>query len=140
MTIETDTPQDTVYTRTLPRMAESAQSARLMASSALDRWGLTDLDDVARLVVTELVANAVHHARRQTFRVTVTRQGLLVVRIAVTDLSRELPQACKAGCEDETGRGLAIIEAVTGGRWGAERLLWGKRVWAELTAGRITAT
>jgi anti-sigma regulatory factor (Ser/Thr protein kinase) len=122
------------YSVTLPRTAESARDARRLVSSALGCWGLDEIEDVAWLVVSELVANAVTHARRESIRVTVGRQDLLLVRLAVTDLSRVLPQARQATGQDESGRGLAMVAAVTGGRWGAERRTWGKTVWAELAA------
>jgi hypothetical protein len=122
------------YSVTLPRTAGSARDARCLVSSVLGCWGLGEIEDVAWLVVTELVSNAVVHARRESIRVTVRRQDLLLVRLAVTDFSRVLPQARQVTGQDESGRGLAMVAAVTGGRWGAEQLTWGKTVWAELAA------
>ncbi|WP_405898116.1 ATP-binding protein [Streptomyces sp. NBC_00727] len=120
------------YSMSLPRIAESARDARLLTSSALGLWGLGDLEDTARLVVTELLSNAVAHARRSRVRVTVTRTDLLAVCLAVSDFSRDLPQLRQAGGDEEGGRGLAIIDAVTEGCWGAEPRQWGKTVWAVL--------
>lgn len=122
------------YSVVLPRAAQSARDARHLASSALGWWGLGEVEEAAWLILTELVANAVAHARRDSIRVTVTREDLLVVRLAVTDLSRVLPAVRAAGCDEECGRGLAIVDAVTGGRWGAVPRKWGKTVWAELDA------
>lgn len=122
------------YTTTLPRTAESARDARCLASSALGCWGLGHVEDAAWLVITELVANAVVHARRDSIRVTVTREDVLVVRLAVTDFSRVLPAVRQADGQEECGRGLSIVDAVTGGRWGAVPRKWGKTVWAEIDA------
>ncbi|WP_330310567.1 ATP-binding protein [Streptomyces sp. NBC_00523] len=120
------------YSMSLPRIAESACDARLLTSSALGVWGLGGVEDEARLVITELMSNAVTHARRDYVRVSVMRRDLLVVRLAVADFSRDLPRLRAAGAEEERGRGLAIVEAVTAGRWGAEPRRWGKQVWADL--------
>lgn len=62
------------FARTLPRDAQQVRAARLMVSQALDTWGLTALGDSARLVATELMSNAVLHARRRYVCVTVTRR------------------------------------------------------------------
>ncbi|WP_257142031.1 ATP-binding protein [Streptomyces sp. sk226] len=99
---------------------------------ALAVWGLPGVQDAAELVVSELVANAVLHARRDSVRVTVSRLGEKSVRVAVVDLSKCMPAARTAGDDQESGRGLDIVEALSGGRWGTEPLPWGKSVWAEL--------
>ncbi|WP_328951331.1 ATP-binding protein [Streptomyces sp. NBC_00184] len=120
------------YTLTLPRLPECARDARQMVSSALGYWGLGCAEDEAHILVTELMSNAVAHARRANVRVSVTRLDVLAVRIAVTDMSRTLPRIREVDGEAESGRGLAIIDALTRGRWGADPLPWGKCVWAEI--------
>ncbi|WP_063739503.1 ATP-binding protein [Streptomyces anulatus] len=90
------------------------------------------MQDDAELVVSELLTNAVLHARRDSVRVTAMRLGEGRVRVAVVDLSRDLPAACAAGDDQESGRGLDIVATLSGGRWGVQPLPWGKRVWADL--------
>ncbi|WEB42325.1 ATP-binding protein [Streptomyces yunnanensis] len=119
------------YTQTLPCAAESAAPARILVRTALTAWGLHSVMDSGALVVTELVANAARHTRACAVRVTVTRPAGTVVRIAVVDTSRRIPEVRVTGIDDEYGRGLALIDALSQ-RWGYERLPWGKRVWAEL--------
>ncbi|MFI1956125.1 ATP-binding protein [Streptomyces xinghaiensis] len=120
---------------TLPRVPESARAARHLVSSMLRAWGLEELELAAHIVVTELVSNAVVHARQSSVRVTVSRLDRLEVQLAVVDMSRDLPRSRTAGAEEESGRGLALVAALTDGRWGADPLPWGKRVWARLAAG-----
>ncbi|MEU1815116.1 ATP-binding protein [Streptomyces roseifaciens] len=132
--IETAATGNRPYSRSFPREPESAHEARRLVSSALRVWGLQEMEHAAWLVVTELVANAAKHARMSTIRVTVTRIDCLLVRVAVVDRSRDLPQPRTAGPDDVTGRGLALVAELCGGRWGAKPLRWGKSVWAELTA------
>ncbi|MBT2453223.1 ATP-binding protein [Streptomyces sp. ISL-86] len=124
------------YTTSLPRLPESARPARRLVSSALHLWELEEAEDAALIVISELVSNAVAHARSESIRVIVTRQDDHVVQLAVVDLSRELPELRLSGSDDESGRGLALVDALSDGKWGAETLPWGKRVWAELTVAK----
>jgi histidine kinase-like protein len=104
----------------------------------LAEWGLGGLADTAELVVSELVANAVRHARTPPGREIETRYELLpggAVRIEVHDAGDAWPQVQQPGPEAESGRGLALADAVTGGRWGvAPRVGVGKYVWALVAA------
>jgi anti-sigma regulatory factor (Ser/Thr protein kinase) len=122
------------YTESLPRQPESALAARQLVRISLSCWGLDALTEDGALIVSELVANTVQHARRESIRVTVTRPGPAAVRIAVVDFSKVPPQRREVaeGAEDaEDGRGLTIVEHLAVA-WGTDPLPWGKRVWAEL--------
>lgn len=122
-----------ICSESLPRHPASAGVARRMVRAALDAWHLPALVDEATLVVTELVANAADHARGSSIRVTVTRTGRSRVRIAVVDKDRRHPEIRPATSDDERGRGLRLVDAVSE-VWGVDPLRWGKRVWAELDA------
>ncbi|MEE1927939.1 ATP-binding protein [Streptomyces sp. TRM 70351] len=123
------------FTECLPRRAESAKTARGLVDRALHLWGLEALTDSAQLVVTELVANAVNHGRRETIRVSASRLDQAVVQVSVADLSRKVPALSLRPVADlaESGRGLLLVNALCP-RWGVEPLRWGKRVWADLDA------
>jgi MEDS: MEthanogen/methylotroph, DcmR Sensory domain len=110
-----------------------------MAGGAAGRPGACDAaasDAVAAdaaIVVTELAANAVLHAR-SAFTLTVT-QSAAGVRIAVRD-NTPLPAADEAAGRGGplpvlTGHGLSVV-AQLASRWSVERLRGGKVVWAEL--------
>ena len=137
--LETGTGTLPAYTETLPRSPESARDARRLVSLALDVWGMNGVRDVAEVVVSELLTNAVKHARRDSVRVTVTRLSRERVQVAVVDLSRKHPQPRAASANEESGRGLEIVNALSRGRWGVDTLPWGKRVWADLSHGEETA-
>ncbi|MFG2599600.1 ATP-binding protein [Streptomyces sp. NPDC048462] len=113
----------------MPREPRSAARARRLVRLALDVWGLDDLADDGALIVSELVSNAVQHARRQSIRVGVDRRGAARVCVGVVDFSR-VPPTHRAPM-GEHGRGLLLV-ATLAGSWGTEPLPWGKRVWAEL--------
>ncbi len=119
------------YTETLPREPGSAATARRLVRVALSVWGLEELADDGALIVTELVANAVQHARRESIRITIDRPAEDRVRVAVVDFSQRYPVRRDSGPEDEGGRGLALVEKLAAD-WGTDPLPWGKQVWADL--------
>ncbi|WP_308402039.1 ATP-binding protein [Streptomyces shenzhenensis] len=86
-----------------------------------------------QLCVTELVANVVRHVGEGTpIRVRVVRVAGACLRVEVSDAdARARPVLRRAGADDETGRGLALLDAVTL-RWGVEHGAEGKTVWCEL--------
>ncbi|MFD5788550.1 ATP-binding protein [Streptomyces sp. NPDC127037] len=131
---ETSTGALPGYTETLPRVPESARLARRLVDLALTVWDMDGARDAAEVVVSELLANAVQHARRDSVRLTVTRLGETRVRVAVVDLSRTHPTRRAAVADDESGRGLDIVDALSHGQWGVDSMRWGKRVWADLEA------
>ncbi|MFJ5785451.1 ATP-binding protein [Streptomyces hydrogenans] len=124
---------DPSQSRSLPCTPSSAAVARRLVAAVLDRWGLQELTASAELVVSELVTNAVRHARTRgaSIRVVVTRIEDDRVQVAVTDLDRRRPVLVDAGPDEEGGRGLALVAAFSKS-WGCERRHWGKRMWAEL--------
>ncbi|MEV8044579.1 ATP-binding protein [Streptomyces griseoluteus] len=119
------------YSETLPRSGESAAGARRLVRIALTAWGLDTLVDDAGLVVSELVANAVRHSRRESIRMMVERTAPRTVRVAVADFSRTMPEARTPKHDDEDGRGLLLVTSLAR-TWGTDERRWGKVVWAEL--------
>ncbi|MGO4429272.1 ATP-binding protein, partial [Streptomyces sp. MCAF7] len=118
------------YSQTLPCEPESARRARLLVRTACDTWHLPGLADRAALVISELVSNSVQHSGSRAMRVTVSRPAPDRVRLSVVDRSHAKPTQRTASEDDEHGRGLALVEAVSD-HWGTDPLRWGKRVWAE---------
>ena len=107
---------------------ESPALARAYCDDVLDSSGYKDRSEDARLVVSELVTNAILHAGTDIeLNVSVRSDA---VRIEVTDLGGGVPRS--GAVEGVTsGRGLPIVEAL-GGRWGVLQLGAGKTVWCEL--------
>ncbi|MFE0508855.1 ATP-binding protein [Streptomyces sp. NPDC058964] len=114
----------------VPCDPRSAALARDLVARRLAALCLADLVDVAELLVSELVGNAIKYAGGRTLLITVhaAERG---ARVTVTDGSRGLPTLVRAGGEDEGGRGLALVDALAL-RWGTVPLRNGKRVWFEL--------
>lgn len=124
------------FAETLLREPESAALARTMVRGALARWDLPELAEAAELIVSELVANAVDHARGNHIRVTVVRTRADRVRIAVVDRGTVRPEMRTVPPEADRGRGLVLIDAMSHG-WGVHPMAWGKRVWADLDAEEL---
>lgn len=110
----------------------SVPEARHAVEVALRRWGLEDLVWTAALLVSELAANALLHARTD-FTVTVCVLPDGAARLEVTDGSRSVPRSRRYGQEATTGRGLRLVEDLSRG-WGVEAGPEGKTVWVEVEA------
>lgn len=122
----------------LPALLESARDSRALVSRTLAAWGVMSED--ATLVVSELIANAVHATAG-------TRIPLVLLRMAYAagELLVEAGDACPAGPpspdsltpgpEDTSGRGLQIVVSLSSS-WGWYRDGAWKFVWASLPASR----
>ena len=112
--------------------------ARTWTCRILLEWQLTGLLDSAELIVSELVTNAMLASRpqgRSFIRLSLTLdQGELGV--FVRDYCRGTPQPRNAGDEDENGRGLLLVEAMSSrSEWyPPEDGVPGKVVWAALAS------
>ncbi|WUH92366.1 helix-turn-helix domain-containing protein [Streptomyces sp. NBC_00433] len=112
--------------------------ARRLLVWHLDAWDMKGLAGVAELVVSELVTNAVQHAHGPEDALVETRFERLPggdLRIEVHDANENKPELRQLSADAESGRGLALVDALTGGRWGASaREGVGKLLWAECGA------
>jgi anti-sigma regulatory factor (Ser/Thr protein kinase) len=105
-------------------------AARAYVTAALEAWGLTPLMDDAKLLVSELITNAVRYsADTVVVRCSVSEDAQFVIEVG--DSSPELPKIGTAEPLDVHGRGLVIVEAVAAD-WGAYRVDGGKVTWAAL--------
>ncbi|MGW2143417.1 ATP-binding protein [Nonomuraea bangladeshensis] len=110
----------------LPVVHEAVAAARRLVREALAVWGLSALADDLTVVVSEVVTNAIVHAK-SAVAPSLHRQGPSV-RGEVADHSLVWPTPLPAGPHEEHGRGLAIIAAYSE-RWGVDPAPNGKIVW-----------
>ena len=94
----------------------SAGAARRFVAGALRGWGCDDLADVATLLVSELVANAILHAHT-SIHVLVRRQENGRVRVDVHDGADRAPARMHYSATTTTGRGLLLVETLASD-WG----------------------
>jgi anti-sigma regulatory factor (Ser/Thr protein kinase) len=107
----------------------SAASAREFVDDTLGAWGCEGFVDASRLLISELVTNAVLHARTDIeVVIRAVRRG---VRVEVHDRSAAAPVVRRYDDEAMTGRGLALVDELAR-RWGVDREEGGKSVWFEL--------
>lgn len=123
---------------TLPAKATSPARARRFVSGTLSAWDVDGGDD-ALLIVSELVTNALLHARTK-MTVTLTEHAPGLVRLEVTDGSGEDLHQRNFSLDSGTGRGLRLLDALAA-EWGVERHAGGKTVWCvvSLTDESFTA-
>jgi anti-sigma regulatory factor (Ser/Thr protein kinase) len=133
------TPVQPAATCMLSPTPESVKAGRDFTRATLRDWGMGALTDLAELVVSELVTNALRHgipAARKLAGQPCVRLRLLAqapfVMCMVTDLERAIPVIRDADAASECGRGLTVVEACCV-RWGWHLLdEGGKVVWALL--------
>jgi len=112
--------------------ALASSSARRFVRSLLDRWQLLELSDVAELCVSELVTNAVLHARTPIQLEVRAGAGVLHVDVCDSGGARiDLPPRQEPGEGLESGRGLYIVQALST-RTGVRAAGSGTCVWFEL--------
>ncbi|MEU5125408.1 ATP-binding protein [Streptomyces mobaraensis] len=118
--------------RRWPRHPCSVRRAREALRTTLRRWRMGAVEDAAVLVLSELMTNAVVHARVSPGRQVATRftsEGRRL-HLQVEDADRRWSDLSPRG--GEGGRGLLLVEALSQ-QWGvSERNGVGKSVWALL--------
>ena len=107
----------------------SAAAARSFVRRKLAEGGREDLCENAALLTSELVANAILHAR-SAVGITV-RLGADGLRVAVLDDNTEVPTKIEDRDELEGGRGLLLVDALADS-WGVSRGESRKAVWFEV--------
>lgn len=109
------------------------RQARRFVAEVLRRWGIREscVHD-AQLLTTELVTNALIHARSPS-TVTVVRDAVDSVRVEVADHNPAMPTPREWGPDAVTGRGLHIVDRLSRA-WGVtpDASGEGKVVWFEL--------
>jgi hypothetical protein len=147
-TLDTSTCVRWPLVSTLPPLGalpSAPGAARAHVDIVLAEWQMGDLADTGKLVASELVTNAVKesttpegepiYADRQMPLIWVCllsdRSNLV---IEVHDQARGWPVMQDAGPDAVSGRGLQMIDRLTGGQWGSNPKIGrpGKCVWAAL--------
>jgi serine phosphatase RsbU (regulator of sigma subunit)/PAS domain-containing protein len=123
----TATEPEAVAAWALPEDPQAAGAARRHVRDQLAAWRLEELTMTTELVVSELVANVVRHARGP-YRLRLLRSQSLVCE--VFDGSLTTPRPRRASWSDEGGRGLQLIAALCD-RWGTRNVTSGKVIWTE---------
>ncbi|MDT0307658.1 ATP-binding protein [Streptomyces sp. DSM 44917] len=102
--------------------------ARHLGVAALREWGLDRLADTVEILISELVTNAVRYGGSEQVRVLLAH-GEGEVFLAVDDGAPGRAHVRQVGPESESGRGMAIVQALSDA-WGTD----GPRTWCTVVA------
>lgn len=92
----------------LPPRPASVPQARRFVMRCLERWGMDHLCETAALLTSEIVSNAVLHARSEVvLRLAVLGASL---EVRVSDRSPVRPVQRRPGDASTTGRGIALLD------------------------------
>jgi anti-sigma regulatory factor (Ser/Thr protein kinase) len=115
---------------TLQPKPQQVAAGRRFTRDTLTAWQHTELADTACLLVSEILTNAVHHARH-TIGLHLHHTAREIIA-EITDDNTQLPQPSPPAAAGEGGRGLTLLDALAG-TWGARPSSTGKSVWFTLT-------
>ena len=114
---------------------EEVAALRRVLRMHLRIWGLQELTAEVQLCVSELVSNVITHVGAGTPTTLGVSMNGTRLRIEVHDPdTRALPTLVGAIDDAETGRGMALVTAVTD-RWGVQLLADRKVTWCEFATG-----
>ncbi|EDY55440.2 MULTISPECIES: ATP-binding protein [Streptomyces] len=120
--------------RTLERADLGAvPETRRALRELLRHWGRPGRSEIAELLTSELVTNALVHTDHDA--VVTATVGPRALRVEVRDFVARIPRVRVANADDHThGRGLALVQSLADA-WGVRAHGVGKSVWFELDAG-----
>jgi anti-sigma regulatory factor (Ser/Thr protein kinase)/anti-anti-sigma regulatory factor len=120
--------RDVVSEQLLP-VPGTARRARDLVVEACLRWDLPHLIAHGALAASELVSNAVVHARTVMTLQVKLRPQYLYIAVFDSATAQPVPSRGHPGTDTPGGRGLHLVELVSA-RWGCQRRHDGKVVWA----------
>ncbi|MGW5129184.1 SpoIIE family protein phosphatase [Streptomyces sp. NPDC004069] len=118
---------DRVASWDVPADPSAVRVVRDDVSDRLSQWGLEELAFTTELIVSELVTNAIRHARGP-IKLRLIHESTLICE--VSDGGHTSPHLRRAGSTDEGGRGLFLV-AQLAQRWGTRYTSSGKTIWTE---------
>ncbi|MGW7364344.1 SpoIIE family protein phosphatase [Streptomyces sp. NPDC054841] len=107
----------------------SVSQARAFVGKSLISWDCAQLVDDARLLVSEVVTNAIQHGQGPV-RLRMRRNSTELT-VEVSDHSHHPPQPRLAAADDESGRGLILVDTLASS-WGVRPTDDGKTTWFSL--------
>lgn len=108
----------------------AAAEARRQVEAAICAWDCPVEADIAVLLTSELVTNAIRHQAGAAITLAIT-SAFGQLRVDVHDTSRSMPVLVDASVDAEAGRGLMLV-ATLSASWGVYRTPAGKAVYFTL--------
>lgn len=124
----------TEYRRFVPAVPETARVGRELVRRAFSDWAMADRIDDGMTVISEMTSNAIKAAAGQTIEIRVSLTEDRRPLLEVWDPSPLEPEVADPDELSENGRGLHIIDILSGGWCGHRKAAHGigKVVWAQL--------
>ena len=97
---------------TLPAVGHSVRLARYATHAVLTAWQLAHMEEAAALLVSELVTNAVRHAKGTDVVELDLHARRTWLLIEIQDFDRNWPQPRIPDGFDESGFGFILVEAL----------------------------
>ena len=118
-----------------PPVATSAGDARQFATHVLEVWGLEAAEEIALLLLTELVSNGVRHANT-TLTMVLAYDGSCL-HVGVSDHNGYLPLLMPTSLKSHHGWGLRLVSLLSSD-WGTTVDPDGKTVWFDLKMDELS--
>lgn len=134
--IATSSPEDLPSVTAVLDHHQPARQARALIKQMAAALDCIPSLELAQLLISELVTNSVRHTRGGRPPVLRLRRGREHLWIEVEDRDLRLPRLRRSDSDDEGGRGLVLVDALSQ-RWGTRPLADGKTVWAQLPSARL---
>ena len=125
------TPSPSRLRLELRAQPQSAAEARRAVARLLAEVGLERAADTAVLLTSEVVTNAILHARTNV--VVVVLVDPPTVRVEVSDDAGQYPEVLRADEQATSGRGMMLVDTLATA-WGIRPGDGGKCVWFEVAA------
>src|SRR5438067_5497508 len=122
---------------TLPSDASAAGRARAIVAAALPMPDQQEARDIAALLVSELVTNAIVHAASAVELEVAVDGPVVTVRVRDADTGPLVMRAGGGSELDEGGRGLLLVDRLADA-WGTEHHGGRKTVWFRIGGDRTT--
>ena len=119
-----------VRTMLTPHPTSVGAARRFVRDVLMSRQVADPVVDTVELLTSEVVTNAIIHGRSGPLLAVLVNEH--AIRVAVGDVSPEVPVRRLSRVDDVSGRGVVIVEELASA-WGVERERNGdKRVWFEV--------
>ena len=115
----------------LAREPFAVAQARSQVRAAIHAWQVPVDPDIAVLLTSDLVTNAITHGDCETVTLAITCSSRGHLRVEVYDTSRSRPMAVDEPVNTQDGRGLVLVAALSTD-WGSFRTPAGKAVYFTL--------
>jgi anti-sigma regulatory factor (Ser/Thr protein kinase) len=118
----------------------AAGDARRLTQQQLVEWDLPEVVDDAALLVSEVVTNAVVHARSDIDFTLAVAEGSVEVGVADRETRQPRVRPSDPGLQPDEwtwlsthGRGMVLVDQIAD-EWGVEERVTGKQIWFRLAA------